>query len=411
MKRSRFQLFVLVTALLLAAACTTGAPAPSPPDGGGVGAPSPTVFTPVVGSVVASPAPPVLGTDGRYHVMYELELVNAKEAPATLQSVEVLDANQPSHVITSYAGDAVVGQLRTTLPAPADDATIPAGQMRFFFVELAFGSPNEIPPRVVHHLTLLAAGDPGATTAAPLSYDAAPVRIGGDPVPVLGPPLRGAGWIGANGCCTTEITHRGSIQTVNGGFYNAQRYAIDWMRMDDAGRIVNGDPANVRSFVGYGAEVIAATGGTVVQTSDNLPDQPPGKLPDPSTITVDTVDGNHVILDIGRGLYLFYAHLQPGSVAVEPGQQVTRGQALAKLGNSGNTSAPHLHVHVMNGTSVLGSDGRPYVIDRFGLAGQVAPQQFETSQDLTGSFGQGRTAPAEHRDQFPLNLQIIDFPG
>ncbi|MGH3907702.1 MAG: M23 family metallopeptidase [Pseudonocardiaceae bacterium] len=178
-----------------------------------------------------------------------------------------------------------------------------------------------------------------------------------------------------------------------------------------AGRIVNGDPANVRSFVGYGAEVIAAADRTVVQTSDSLPDQPPGTLPDPSTITVDTVDGNHVILDIGRGLYLFYAHLQPGSVAVEPGQQVTRGQALGKLGNSGNTSAPHLHVHVMNGTSVLGSDGRPYVIDRFGLAGQVAPQQFETSQNLTGSFGQGRTPPAERRDQFPLNLQIIDFPS
>jgi hypothetical protein len=342
-------------------------------------------------------------------VLYELELLNARDATATLQSVEVLDAAQPSRVITSYPGAAVVGQLRTLVPAPAPDAMIPAGQGRFFFVELSFGSKQEIPPRVVHHLTLLGAGSPGAAAPSMLRYDAAPVQIGGT-VPVLGPPLRGAGWVAVNGCCTNEVVHRGSLQTVNGGFYDAQRYAIDWLRMDPQGRLVNGDPASVRSYAGYGAEVLAAADGTVVQTVDDLPDQPPGTLPDPGTVTVETVDGNHVVLDIGDGLYLCYAHLQPGSVAVKPGQRVRRGGALGKLGNSGNTSAPHLHVHVMNGTSVLGSDGRPYVIDRFGLAGQVPAPQFAVSSNLAGSFPQGRTAAAEHRDQFPLNLQIIDFP-
>ncbi|MGH4022981.1 MAG: M23 family metallopeptidase [Pseudonocardiaceae bacterium] len=410
--RSRRQLFVLVIATLaavtlVAGGCAAGEPEP---DADGVGVSAPTVFTPVVASVVASSAPPVLGTDGRYHVLYELELLNAKEATATLQSVEVLDADQPSRVITSYTGPAVVGRLRTLVPAPAADAMIPAGQGRFLFVDLAFGSKQEIPPRVVHHLTLLGADNPGATAPSMLRYDAAPVPIEGT-VPVLGPPLRGAGWIAANGCCTNEITHRGSIQTVNGGFYDAQRYAIDWLRMDGQGRLVNGDPANVRSFAGYGADVIAATDGTVVQTLDKLPDQAPGKPPDPGTITVDTVDGNHVVLDIGGGLYLFYAHLQPGSVAVRPGQRVGRGEQLGKLGNSGNTSAPHLHVHVMNGTSVLGSDGRPYVIDRFGVAGQVPAGQFEASSNLAGSFSQGRTAAVEHRDQLPLNLQVIDFPN
>ncbi|MCA1672413.1 MAG: M23 family metallopeptidase, partial [Actinobacteria bacterium] len=377
--RSRRWLFVLVIAVLTAIAlvaggCTTGEPAP---DGDGVGAPAPTVFTPVVASVVASPASPVLGTDGRYHVLYELELINAKEASATLQSVEVLDADQPSRVITSYAGAAVVGRLRTLVPAPVADAMIPAGQGRFFFVELTFGSKEEIPPRVVHHLTLLGAGNPGATAPALLRYEAAPVQIGGTPVPVLGPPLRGAGWVAANGCCTTESTHRGSMQAVNGGFYDAQRYAIDWLRIDAQGRPANGDPASVHSFVGYGSEVIAAADGTVVKILDKLPDQPPGKLPDPGAITGETVGGNHVVLDIGNGLQVFYAHLQPGSVAVEPGQRVTRGDPLGKLGNSGNTSAPHLHVHVMNGTSVLGSDGHPYVIDRFGVSGQVPAAQYE----------------------------------
>ncbi|HEX2297891.1 MAG TPA: hypothetical protein VHH34_05140, partial [Pseudonocardiaceae bacterium] len=283
---------------LVVGGCTTTEPESNPD---GVAEPAPTVFTPVVASVVASPAPPVLGTDGRYHVLYELELLNGKQATATLRSVEVLDAGRPSRVLASYTGPTVVGQLRTPAPAPAPDAMIPAGQGRFFFVELTFGSQQEIPPRVVHPLTLLGAGSPGATAPGMLRYDAAPVQTEGATVPVLGPPLRGAGWVAANGCCTNEITHRGSVQTVNGGFYDAQRYAIDWLRMDGQGRLVTGDPANVRSFAGYGSEVIAAADGTVVQTVDNLPDQPPGKLPDPGTLTVDTVDGNHVVLDIGDG--------------------------------------------------------------------------------------------------------------
>jgi murein DD-endopeptidase MepM/ murein hydrolase activator NlpD len=53
--------------------------------------------------------------------------------------------------------------------------------------------------------------------------------------------------------------------------------------------------------------------------------------------------GNHVLLDCG-GTEVLLAHLQRGSVLVAPGEHVTTGQRLGLIGNSGNTTEPHLHV-------------------------------------------------------------------
>jgi murein DD-endopeptidase MepM/ murein hydrolase activator NlpD len=130
-------------------------------------------------------------------------------------------------------------------------------------------------------------------------------------------------------------------------------------------------------------------------------------------ITVENVDGNHIVQDIGGGAYAFYAHLQKGSLLVQPGAKVTKGQMIAKLGNTGNANASHLHFHLMNGPSVLGSDGLPYVIDRFAYDGQVAPQTIIDADDyLTGQFLQGRLPNPEPRtEQLPSALAIVNFPA
>jgi murein DD-endopeptidase MepM/ murein hydrolase activator NlpD len=175
---------------------------------------------------------------------------------------------------------------------------------------------------------------------------------------------------------------------------------------------VHGDPKDVHAYSDYGAQVLAVAGGTVVSTLDTLDDQVPGSLPDPATITLANVDGNHVVLDLGGGHYAFYAHLQKGSVTVHPGDRVHRGQVLGLLGNTGNTSAPHLHFHLMDGPSVLGSDGLPYTYGRVDLAGYVDPARWATAQDLTGVWNQGLLPqPRPEPDRFPMNLDIVDFPG
>src|SRR5438477_785572 len=368
------------------------------------------VFTPVIASTLSPETHAVRGTDNVYHIVYELQLTNTRPLPGTVRSIDVLEAPNASKLITSFSGSHIVKRMRTLAPAPATVAKFRADEVRLFYIELAFKEAADIPHALEHRLHLLAAASPGPSEPKPLDYVVAHLKVAGDKPVVVGAPLAGAGWIAGNGCCNPEIIHRGSVLSVNGALYDAQRFAIDWMRVDEQGWLVHGDLADVRNYTCYGAEVLAVAEGRVVGMLNNLEDQKPGKLPDPDTITIDTVDGNHVVLDIGGGYFAFYAHLQKNSVTVRVGDQVKKGAVLGKLGNSGNSSGPHLHFHIMTGPSVLGSNGVPYVIDTFNPAGQIDIAAFDAAPDLTGNWGKGSLSkPERHEREFPLNLNIIDF--
>jgi hypothetical protein len=374
---------------------------------------SPAVFTPVTVTPLGPAPAPVPGTDGRLHLVYEYELTNTKAAPATIQRADILDAAAPDRTLASWSGNALVAQLRTLLPSPAISAVIQPDMSRFLFVELSFPSRAAVPAAVTVRLHLLAAANPGATTATPMQYTVGQITISQAPIPVISPPLAGTGWVAANGCCNNLIVHRGSFQSIDGALYNGQRFAIDYMRLNSRGELVHGDEHLPASYVDYDANVLAVANATVVSTANNLPDQTPGTLPDPGSFeTVEQVDGNQVTLSLGHGLYAFYAHLIKGSVTVHPGQHVHAGQVIGRLGNSGNTTAPHLHFQLMNAPSALASEGLPYVIDSFGLAGQINIAAWDASNSVTGVWAPGwtkNTVTAEE-DRFPLNLNIVDFP-
>ena len=370
------------------------------------------VFTPVIASTLSPEAHPIRGTDGAYHVVYELLLTNTKSLPASIQKIEVLAGANGSQIITSFSDAEVVKRLRTLAPQPATDAMIEPNAARLFYIELTFKDAAHVPKLLEHRLHLIGAPNPGPAKPRPLDYVVAPLKIADAKPLIIGPPLAGAGWVAANGCCNPDIVHRGSVQSVNGGLYDSQRFAIDWMRLDEQGRLVHGDESDVRNYTDYGADVLAVADGRVVSAVNNLHDQIPGRLPDPSTINIETVDGNHVVVDLGGGRFAFYAHLQKNSVRVKPGHEVKKGAVLGKLGNTGNTSAPHLHFHVMNRPSPLASDGVPYLIDAFDFAGQVDIAAFEAAPDITGDWGKGRVAKPERRErEFPLNVNIINFPS
>jgi murein DD-endopeptidase MepM/ murein hydrolase activator NlpD len=367
------------------------------------------VFTPVIGSTLSPETHAVRGTDNAYHIVYELQLTNTRALPATIRGIDVLDAS--NKIMATFSDADVVKRMRTLVPAPAADASIGPDQVRLFYLELTFKDAADVPRTLEHRLHLLAAAGPGPGEAKPLDYVVAHLKVAKDKPIVIGPPLAGAGWVAGNGCCNSEIIHRGSVLSVNGALYAAQRFAIDWMRVDDQGRLVHNDLADVHNYTCYGADVLAVADGKVVGTRNDLDDQKPGKLPDPATVSIDTVNGNHIVLDIGGGRFAFYAHMQKGSIAVHVGDQVKKGAVLGKLGNSGNTSGPHLHFHIMTGPSVLGSDGIPYVIDTFNFAGQIDIAAFEAAPDLSGNWGKGLLSKPEHRErEFPLNFNIIDFP-
>ena len=379
---------------------------------------APDQFTPVVVSPLTGSTQPFPGTDGKYHVVYELVVTNTKPTPATLKKVEVLDARSQggtnsTAVIASYEGDALVSRVRTLANTPASSPEIEFNGTRLFLIDLTFDARAQVPGRLQHLFELMGASGPAPTpmTPAALSYTVAPLDLHPQ-LREIGPPLAGKRWVAINGCCEISGAHRGSGLSANGWIHFGQRFAIDWMRLDEAGRLVHGDPADVHNYACYGVDVLAVADGTVVSVLDALDDQPPGNLPDPKKMTVENVLGNHVILDLGAGVYAFYAHMEKSSIRVAEGQRVKRGDVLGSLGNSGNTSAPHLHFHLMDGPSALASNGIPYVIDSFALGGKVPAEKdpaMATSIEGSWSGDLFPSASARH-GQFPLNLDVIDFP-
>jgi hypothetical protein len=366
-------------------------------------------YTPVVATVLGPPTFFVRGTDGKYHVAYDVEFQNAHRAPASLLKLDVMDTN--NRVLISIPAPELVRRLRTLDLQPVQHTAIEPNGGRVLFIELTYDSLDQVPKLVLHRLSLLYTKSPADTTSSSLEYTILPYNVAAAGPFIIGPPLAGKGWVAMNGCCAPGFPHRSSFLPVNGMLLNAQRFAIDWMRLNDDGHFVGSDPSRNKDWTSYGADVLAVADGTVIETRDELDDNKPGTLPDPSTITVKNIGGNHIVLDFGNGLYGLYGHLKRGSQRVKVGDKVRKGDKIALLGNTGNSSGPHLHFHIMDGPSELGSSGVPYVIDGFAYAGQIPLKLLEQAEDLTGKFGVGRLAMPQQRErEYPLAWAIINFP-
>lgn len=127
----------------------------------------------------------------------------------------------------------------------------------------------------------------------------------------------------------------------------AQAWAVDVLALNDRGRRAKGlRPKAMEAYEIYGAAIVAPCDGIVSEISDGAPDTPVGggNLYRPA--------GNHVLMSCASGgdwITLLLAHLQPGSVAVAGGDRVRRGAFLGRVGNSGNSTEPHLHIHAVRG--------------------------------------------------------------
>lgn len=183
----------------------------------------------------------------------------------------------------------------------------------------------------------------------------------------------------------------------------SRRYAVDWKR-HKLGAFFSGDPRRVNSYYAYGQGVLAVGDAKVVLATDGLPDNIPRTPEGFSTalpVTMETVAGNSVVLDLGDGQFAYYAHLKPGSLRVKVGDQVRRGQWLAAVGNSGDSREPHLHFQVTTTPQILASEGLPYVIDRFRVTttngtSEDRKQEFPLANMLI-DFGSRKARSAQHR--------------
>jgi len=362
--------------------------------------------TPVLLSVASHPVP-FRGADGRVHIDYELQVINARSVPARLVSLEVLDAASGKVLATVSGAD--VARTFSLLGGAATDS-VDAAQAGFFWIDVVLEPGQPLPKALSHRVVtagaevrLTAAVKPGNEGTVQTTQTGGNVALSTRPAPLIGPPLEGTGWVAFNGCCK-EVPHRRAGIPVNGVLYVSQRFAIDWIKLDANSQQSNGDSNKNENWPTYGQKAIAVADAKVVSVLDGLPERVPNALP-PDT-TMQNVTGNHVILDLGRGYYAFYAHLQPGSLKVRVGDRVKRGQVLALVGNSGNTTAPHLHFHVSDGMGPLSSQGLPYLIDTFVVKG-VGVDVTEQGKVIVKPLSQ----QGPQRAALPMDGYVVDFPA
>jgi murein DD-endopeptidase MepM/ murein hydrolase activator NlpD len=373
-------------------------------------------FTPIVVSFVTEPHP-VLGSDGKYHLVYELQLTNANSFTWRINSVEVLDAYNNEKIFALFSGDTVTPNNQI-IPGRIPSETLARGETSVFFITFSVDNLNDIPEKITHRLKITV---PGGIPEGFLNFLSLPpdtqelVQIEGKsnvPSPnavVMGPPLKGTKWVAADGCCTSE-RHVRAVLPINGKLVISQRFAIDWEKLNDEDRIFVGDPQDVTSYFCYGEEILAVGEGRVVIAVDKYDDQIPGQLP--PGIPLEEADGNFVVIDLGGGNFAFYAHMIKGSVAVEAGDFVTRGQVIGLVGNTGNTTAPHLHFHMMSGPSTFGSNGIPYMIYEYDLIGRAPSIEAFDEAEMNGTPLEILPVnnPGIHKDDLPLDLSIVNFP-
>jgi hypothetical protein len=359
-------------------------------------------FTPITQTVLAPPAP-VLGSDGRYHVVYEIQAVNVSSLPWTVRSITARGTGGRTFLRKSGSR---VSTVLVPLGTGKPGNRLEAGQAGVFHLTFSVASKRALPRSIVQVLSLANASRPRQGPAK-VTQTSPPSRLVTRAPVVLGPPLEGSNWLAADGCCTAH-RHVWSTQPYGGMLHTVQRFAIDWEHLNAQGQLFVGDKKVLTNWSGYGTNVLAVADGTIVHAIDGQPNQVPGEAP--VGITPANADGNGVILRLRDGRFVFYAHMIPGSLMVKVGDRVTRGQKLGLLGNSGNSTAPHLHLHVMDRNALLGGNGLPYLFDNFDITGKVASTEAFDQAEATGDPARmGPVRTGVRHDELPLDQVLVTW--
>ena len=331
--------------------------------------------------------------DGEWHLVYELQVTNLGKWDCLLTRLDAVAGDSGEKPIASYSGTELEGMIDRPGQNISEKAKIAPGSFAIVYLWLNFDRAEEVPAKVSHRIAMKIGDYPEAIT-----LDGVAVSTDRKPVVVISSPLPGENWVAANGPSNKSL-HRRAFIPVNGRAYISQRFAIDWVQLNPDGKTYQGDSEDNKNYLAYGKEVYAVTDGVVTSTKDGIPQNFPNKPP-VVPITLETVGGNNVIMEIGAGLYAFYAHLQPGTLRVKVGDKVRRGEVLGLLGNSGNSSEPHLHFHICNGNSELGCEGLPYAFATYELHGKGDGWKPSDSHGL----------PVKQETEIPAEDEVIRFP-
>lgn len=340
--------------------------------------------------VLPSPRTPELFQgDGKSHIAYEILLANFSPETIRIDSLKIGDSViDRDHLKLMFS---LVGAN----PAKPQEPTLKSSEAGVIFL---FRDNWDL-KKWDNLLTFEAKGKP--ETRQNLSVD---MSISDTKPAIIQSPLRGKDWWTPNGPAN-DSTHRRVIIAIGDHLGLPERFAVDWVRIGGDGKTFSGAENDNRSYHAYNADILAVADGKVVATKDGIPENTPTSPKMAVPITLDTIGGNFVMEDIGNGRYAFYAHLIPGTLTVHPGDQIRAGQLVGKLGNSGNSSEPHLHFHICDGPKPMFCNGMPFEIDHF----TRYDYKMQMKGDEVVKFELG--APHPETDEIFMSMDLGDFGG
>ncbi len=189
-----------------------------------------------------------------------------------------------------------------------------------------------------------------------------------------------------------DVLHGGRTPDVNKHFNHVQqRWAFDFVIREGGELRAAGSKSN-ESYYGHGGTIVAPAPGVVVFSRDGMRENRPGRR--------GKLGGNGVVIDHGFGEFTAHWHMITGTVTAQVGDRVEYGQALGKVGNSGRSTMPHLHVHLVSAApgespQALPLEFHDVVVDGVPQRRSMPPRPTKVRQRADGD-------PQPARDKRPL---------
>jgi murein DD-endopeptidase len=342
-------------------------------------------------------APETILVDGNPTAYLEYFITNISNDTLRLKMLALTEGGT-SKIITSLDSNDFNARLRRLKPsAKGHETVMPPGTASILYLELAVGT-GKSKERFISALAyeVLNGKQREAYTLRDSFYVKTKSAL------VLGPPLREGTWAAVYDP-SWERGHRRVLYAGDSALHLPGRFAIDFIKVDGEGRYAEGNEDEIKNWYGYGADVLAVNDGTVASVRNDFPEsatlsahRQPGQ---------DDATGNYVSITIGKGQVAFYEHLKPGSIRVQAGQHVKKGDVIASLGFTGQSTGPHLHFHVADRNAPLRAEGIPFVFERFKVLGAYTDM---------GKFGKEIWSPVTNANQFrkrerPVPNAVIVF--
>lgn len=295
-------------------------------------------------------------TEKYTRIGYTLKMWEWKKEGLTLEKVVVLDNDSKAELFKIEKND-LPPIYKDPLPS-SKDISFDKIDAYYMSIQLPIPLENPLPSNVSHRFLM---NDTVNNKELTVEGGVFSPRKAEKPL-VISSPVKGDDYIFLNQ--STLQYHFYTLFFMHGKVGYGERYASDIVQINENNEFSKGDVKINSSYFCYSKSLYAVGDGEVYYVLDGQPENN-GDAQDVTFNSIEEYAGNHIILKLDNGFYAVYGHCIPGSILFKKGERVKEGMPIAQLGNSGNSTMPHLHFSVNDGPDFLMSASVPFVLKEY----------------------------------------------